>query len=222
MTAIVEFTIPSEEFELGRTLQTPGVEFRLFQLIPRGNRFVPYLWARADEGDLSRFESQLADDYRVDRIVTVEESDDDRLYRVEWATELNGLFAGFRTHELSIEYASGTADRWEFRVFNRRHENLEAFQEYCVDHDIPIQVERVYHPTPPGEPQDWGLTPEQREAIVTAADLGYYHVPQETSLSDLGEALGISRQAASARLHRGLENLVSQTLLVDDDVEDDS
>lgn len=216
MTAIVEFTVPSEAFELGQALQIPNVRLKLFQLIPRGNRFVPYLWVHVSDGDFTEFESQLESDYRVDQAMAVEAEDNERLYRINWATELNGLFAGFRSHGLSIDYAKGTPERWEFRVFNREHENLESFQKYCADHDIPLQVERVYHPTPPGKPPDWGLTREQQGALVTAYEQGYFQVPQEVSLEDLGEQLDVSRQAVSDRLHRGLQNLLSQTLVMED------
>lgn len=214
MTAVAVFTIPSDAFELGRTIQIPTIEIELFQLIPRGNRFVPYLWIDIGDYGYPEFEGQINDDYRIDQIFQVDEHDGQRLYRIDWATEVNGLFAGFRTYDLSIDRASGTAEEWQFRVFNRDHESLTGFQEHCSNHDIPIQIEQVYHPTPPDEPLDWGLTQEQREALITAFEEGYFAVPQETTLAEIGEQFGISRQAAGDRIHRGLQNLVSQTLIM--------
>lgn len=218
MTTVIEFTIPTDAFELGRTLRMSTVEIQLFQVVPRGNRFVPYLWARTADAphQFAEFESMLEDDYRIDRLETLEDNDDERLYRIEWATELNGLFAGLRSHELSIEYGRGTADQWKFRVFNSEHDRLESFQEYCTAHDIDIQIERVYHPTPLDNRPEWGLTTEQQTVLETACEVGYFEVPQEASLAEVGEKLGISRQAASDRLHRGLQTLISEALLVDD------
>lgn len=218
MTTVIEFTIPTDAFELGRTLQMSTVEIRLFQVVPQGNRFVPYLWARTiDTPDqLAEFETMLEDDYRIDQVETLEEDDDERLYRIEWATELNGLFAGLRNHELSIEYGQGTADQWRFRVFNSEHTQLESFQAYCADHDIDIQIERVYHPTPFDDRPEWGLTTEQQAVLETACEMGYFEIPQDVALAAVGEELGISRQAASDRLHRGLQTLISEALLVDD------
>lgn len=217
MTVIVEFTVPSDGFELGRTLRMPDVEIQLFQLIPRGNRFVPYLWARSNEETLVEYEAALGDDDRINELETVERSDTNRLYRIDWATELNGLFAGFRRHELSIEHAKGNADSWRFRVFNRDQANLQSFQEYCADHDIPIDIGRAYHPNPPGEPPDLGLSTAQREALRTAYDQGYFEIPQQISLEELGTHLDISRQAATDRLNRGLQTLISQTMAVHHD-----
>ncbi|AXR77966.1 helix-turn-helix domain-containing protein [Natrarchaeobaculum sulfurireducens] len=44
------------------------------------------------------------------------------------------------------------------------------------------------------------VTEKQREAVELAVELGYYDRPREATLSDLAEALGISRSAVSQRL----------------------
>ncbi|MFB6195741.1 MAG: helix-turn-helix domain-containing protein [Haloplanus sp.] len=218
MTTVIEFTIPTDAFELGETLAMSAVEIQLSQVVPRGDRFVPYLWARTTDtpDQFAEFEAMLDDDFRVDHLEALEDNGGERLYRIEWATELNGLFAGLRSHELSIEYRRGTADQWKFRAFNREHGRLESFQEYCAAHDIDIQIERVYHPTSLDNRPEWGLTAEQRTVLQTACELGYFDVPQGASLAEVGEELDISRQAASDRLHRGLQTLISEALLVDD------
>jgi predicted DNA binding protein len=215
MTAIAIFTVPSDAFELGRTLQFPTVEIDLFQLVPRGNRFVPYVWIELDDYDYSEFEDKVNNDFRIERIYPVDEHNGEKLYRIDWATEVNGLFAGFRTYQMSIDRATGSSEEWQFRVFNRDHESLAGFQEHCNEHDIPIQINQVYHPTPPDEPRDWGLTKEQREGIITAFENGYFDVPQESTLEEIGDQIGISRQATGDRINRGLKNLISQTIIKD-------
>jgi hypothetical protein len=65
----------------------------------------------------------------------------------------------------------------------------------------------VYNPHPPVAGR--GLTAAQREAIRAAADRGYFKVPREVSLKELAEQLGVSEQAVSQRLRRGLGNLVA-------------
>jgi predicted DNA binding protein len=57
------------------------------------------------------------------------------------------------------------------------------------------------------------LTDSQREALLLAYERGYYDSPRTTNLSDLGEFLGISRQAVSNRLKRGTRQLIEETLV---------
>lgn len=215
MTAVAVFTVPSDAFELGQMLYMPTIRVEPFPLIPRGDRFVPDLWIDVGEYEFPKIATRLNDDYRVKSIVQVDEHEGQGLYRLDWATEVKGLFAGFRTYDLSFDRASGTAEEWQFRVYNRDHESLTGFQGHCSDYDIPIQIEQVYHPTSPDEPLDWGLTQEQREALITAFNHGYFDIPQETTLEETGEQFEISRQAAGDRVHRGLRSLVSRTLVVD-------
>jgi hypothetical protein len=65
----------------------------------------------------------------------------------------------------------------------------------------------VYNPHPPVA--EGSLTGAQREAIRVAADRGYFKVPREVSLKEIAEQLGVSEQAVSQRLRRGLGNLVA-------------
>lgn len=53
------------------------------------------------------------------------------------------------------------------------------------------------------------VTGEQREAVLTALELGYYEVPRHANLADVAAELGISHQALSERLRRAHGGLVS-------------
>lgn len=63
----------------------------------------------------------------------------------------------------------------------------------------------------------YGLTEPQRDTIVTAYKAGYFEIPREVSLVDFAEQQGLSHQALSERVRRGLRNLVDSTLITDDE-----
>jgi hypothetical protein len=53
------------------------------------------------------------------------------------------------------------------------------------------------------------LPPDQRTAMRTALDHGYYRTPRETTLDDLAERLDVPRSTLSYRLRRAEERLVT-------------
>ena len=79
---------------------------------------------------------------------------------------------------------------------------------------IKITVDRVFTLT---EEYSGGrmfdLTAEQREAVVLAANRGYFETPSKVTLEEIGAELGISSQAASKRIRGGVEKLVTNALL---------
>ena len=54
----------------------------------------------------------------------------------------------------------------------------------------------------------FGLTNEQREAIVLALKRGYFKIPREVQMQALADELDITQQAFSERLWRGLEKVL--------------
>ncbi len=57
-----------------------------------------------------------------------------------------------------------------------------------------------------------GLTSRQRELLSLAWELGYFDVPARVGLAKLSELAGISRNAVSQHLRRGLRNLLRASL----------
>jgi predicted DNA binding protein len=56
------------------------------------------------------------------------------------------------------------------------------------------------------------LTDAQREALLTALEMGYYEVPRAVDLDDVGDRLGITSTAASERLRRGERRLIERAV----------
>lgn len=59
------------------------------------------------------------------------------------------------------------------------------------------------------------LTDQQRTALTTAYEQGYFRQPQETSLDGLAASLELSPSAVSGRLKRGLKSLIESLLVVE-------
>jgi predicted DNA binding protein len=59
-------------------------------------------------------------------------------------------------------------------------------------------------------PPEDGLTDRQREALVTAYEMGYFDVPRGASLDEIAAALDISASSLSERLRRAQTHLVEE------------
>jgi hypothetical protein len=53
------------------------------------------------------------------------------------------------------------------------------------------------------------MTDAQREALLTAHEMGYYEVPRATSLEAVAAELGVTAPSLSERLRRANANLVA-------------
>jgi len=213
MTVVAEYTIPADAFLVGQILSVdPGYTIRLVEFVPIGNGLIPYFWVENHEEGFATFEERVRSRDTVASLTALDGHTNKMLYRIEWAGEVDGLLEAFRTFDMAIEDATGTADEWKFRVFYEDHGTLSEFRQHCVDHEIPLTVERVYNPSPPDDDTPYDLTSDQLEAIRLAFDDGYFDIPRETTMTDMGDELGISRQAVSNRLRRGMVQLLDHTI----------
>jgi predicted DNA binding protein len=178
------------------------------------------LWAAG--GDFEEFEEALEDDPTVTVPLRTVEIGDRRLYQLELIDEGREtsvypllIEEGGLVHELTA-----THEGWEFRVGFPGREAFRRFHAFCRDHGIEIVLRQIYDQR--GAPEDDGLrlTGPQREALLAAIDCGYFEIPRESSLADLADQLGVSENAASERLRRGMKRLTLHTLYTAVDTSD--
>ena len=201
-------TIASDGFALGRALSDARHRIELARSVPLGDEFAPHFWIDA-LGASEAFEQRIEADPRVERLVRFGGTVDRFLYRIEWSAAMsNGdreFLAALRDHDVLVERAiTTTTDEWLFRFRTADRETLSAFHDACSDAGVPIEVRRIA-----GNPtvdESFGLTDKQREALVLAFDEGYFEVPRGSSLTELADHVGISRQAYTRRLQRALQN----------------
>jgi predicted DNA binding protein len=219
MSVIVEIEIPSDAFELGRILLVDAdVKVELESMVPIGERAVPLFWVY-DHG-LDDFEETVRRHPSIERLTVVDSHEDRTLYALDWNIQQDLLFGGFQELDAHLTSASGGATTWQFELRFPDHDALSDFREYCEDAHISLDVLRVYNPTKPDLGPWFGVTESQREALVLAVEEGYYSLPRGISTAELATELGISDQAVTERLRRGIETLVSNALVTADPEEE--
>ncbi|GAA0260112.1 helix-turn-helix domain-containing protein [Haladaptatus pallidirubidus] len=217
MSVLAEFIIPANEFVLADTLLTVPEMYIEIQRVVTGEQHVtPYFWASG--GDFTTFERAIRQDSTVQEVLTLENHDDNkRFYRVVWQSQSPSLLSALSEAKATIiEAVSEKGEIWEMKILFPSHETLSRFHDFCLEHEIDFEVEHIYHAENPQE-AEYGVTVDQQEALVAAFHAGFFRVPRDNSLTELADELGISRNALSARLRRGQHNLLSHTLIHDEE-----
>jgi predicted DNA binding protein len=213
MSVIVELTIPSGEFELGRVLSVPdGGHVELDTVVPLTAEPLPFLWLYGADGEA--FANRLERAEIVSSVRHLGDFNEMTLLGVQWERSPNGLFETFRDGNVQLLSGAGDATHWEFELRFPDRDSLSAFRSHCDSEGIPIDVQRVYEQASPDESfrSQFGLTEPQREALLLAVDSGYYNIPRTRTTVELAEQLGISDQAVTERLRRAITSLVQTTL----------
>lgn len=218
MSVIVEVIIPAADFALGRSLQpaNDGTRFELERMIPTTDRIVPYFWVY--DADVAALETTLANHDDVLEVALLDEYDGQALFRIEWPTEIDGLVGTLNDHDAAILEAAGTSDRWEFQFRFPDSADIAAFRTDCNQADVSLDLQQLYNPTEPGVEAS-GLTPAQRDTLLTALEEGYFAIPRRITAEELADKLDISDQAVSERLRRAQTTVFSSLLLGGDSTE---
>lgn len=212
MSVVVDFSVPPDDFALGSALPSgEDVDIAIEAVVPTSGDRVPYVWVSG--GDLDAFERGTRDSTAVLDLTLLERLDEDALYRIEWSPDANGLLTGLADHGAAVLEATRLR-RWRFRVRFHEHDLLRDFHGFCRENDVEVSVTRVaVLETPTGAGPRFDLTPEQREALLLAVRGGYFEVPRRSDLSAIADELGISRQATSKRIRRGVDRVLRGALL---------
>lgn len=215
MRFIAEIQLHHPELVLTETLRrSPGMDVELeYQLIGGADSYILLFQVRGD--DFETFESALDDDPTVSEAARMITTDHFRIYRcrlrsTEYLVLARGVELGLRLLE-----TTGTEAGWYATLEVPEMETLQRFQEYCEQKGVTLSIQKLYHTEETGYVGAYGLTPQQRDAIITAHEAGYFNEPRDTSLTGVAATLGVSPSAANGRLRRGLRNLIRMTVLAD-------
>lgn len=210
MPVAADVVLPAEEFILGQVLGDAGEYYaELTQFVPTGDQYVPYLWI--EDGEHERVERGLRDHPRIDSVTKYDRRAGRTLYQISWAKPLDALLSILKEVDVLVSEARGTPDVWEFELLANDQSELAAFQSACNERDIPIEIRTVFH-SAPAFVDRIRITEKQREILQLAHRRGFFSVPRGVTVTELSEELGISPQAASKRLRRGLETAVGYVL----------
>jgi predicted DNA binding protein len=213
VTVVASVLVDADAFAIGRAFSDTDCRLELARYVPvdADGGSVPYVWVDR-LADREAFEATVESSPAVERIERFDGGIDRRLYRIEWAATVaeDGLLAALRESDLLVKRAIRTsAERWLLRLRAHDHRALTAFRHACVDAGVAIDVRRIAHGPNSGDP--YGLTDKQRAALVLAFDEGYFDVPHGTTLTELADLAGVSRQAYTRRLDRALRNYLTNT-----------
>lgn len=168
----------------------------------------------ASGGDFDEFERELANDGTVANHQLLADYDDARIYGVQYTREME--IEGYRkVHDNRgvLHQAVNDGGDWTLSQTHPDKESFANFEQSLEELGYNVSTERILSTHSISETA--GLTPGQQEILELAAAGGYFHVPRECHLSDLAAELDISTEAASERMRRALDNVVS-AFLVDD------
>lgn len=214
MSVIVELTIPSAAFELGQILRVKEpTQLTLETMVPLGGKPTPFVRIRNDARET--FERSVREHPSVNDIQLVNTHEDESLYALDWEPSDSSLLRRIFDLDAALLGATGTADTWGLELRFPTHAALSLFQDYYLEEDIEVAIERIYNPTKPDAGPWYGLTAPQRETLTYAVETGYYSLPRQISTQELADTFDISDQAVTERLRRGISTLVLNTLLID-------
>ena len=212
MSVILEFTIDNESFQLGEALAPPPhMQIELERVVPTGAMVLPFFWATGAETD--EFETSVRSHSAVKEIDALDHIGDRTLYRIGWEGQPTNLLEAIARTEAVVLEARRNG-MWMFRLRFPNHEKLSRFHQFIIEQDVSLSITRTYtlsETTDNGH--RFGLTEEQRDALVLALRRGYFASPSEVNLEALADSLDISRQAVSKRIRRGNEAVLRKVLL---------
>jgi len=211
MAIEASFTVPQPDFPLSAVFEDlAGATIELDRVVPTTDAVVPYLWVHG--GAVNDLTTDLADDAGIDDVVVVDELDDHFILRVHWNLDRESILTAIVETDVVLLSGVGSEDRWTFEVRASEQADLSAFQTYCRDHDVPIELTQLHELSAAAEGDEYHLTDAQRQVLELAYNSGYFDSPRAATQGDIAEELGISRQAVSSRLQRGTRRLVANTV----------
>lgn len=199
--------VPARTFAFGDAI-FGDVTAEFGRLVPFLGHFLPFLWVRGEPEPVRRFERRARNDEAVESLTPLETGSAPRLYRVTWSASRPPLVEALDGAEVVVRRIESHDDEWCVHLLGLEPRSLAVFGERCADRGVPLTIDRLSPACSPEGAPTFGLTPTQAEALRVALNQGYFDVPRGATLDELGDELGITRQAVSLRLRRGTRRLV--------------
>lgn len=213
---IATIEVPPDAVALDHTLEAVSdVEVEAERIAAHGTKWtMPCLWFA--NTDFDTIDDALETDPTVDEVVETATFDDEKYYQIEWTDTVIERINSYLDREASLLEASASSNGWQIQIRFSSREQFDAFRNHLSERGHQFRLLQL---TEPGAArQSFGeVTPDQRRALVTAKERGYYRVPREITARELAEELDMSHQSVSEILRRGTENLIDTTLTTEDE-----
>lgn len=212
MAIEASFTIQQADFPLSAVFeQLDNVTIELDRVVPTGESVIPYFWISADDTD--KLTTDLSSDMGVNQVKVIDRVERQMFVRIDWNLDRESILTAIVNTDITLLSGIGTEDQWTFEIRASEQQDLSEFQAYCRDNDVPIELTELHAISSLKSDREYDLTSGQRNALVLAYSSGYFDSPRDATQDDLAEELGITRQAVSSRLQRGMRRLVASTLI---------
>ncbi|WP_247729169.1 bacterio-opsin activator domain-containing protein [Halovivax limisalsi] len=213
MSLFGEFHVPSAAFALHKTLTAlPEMAIEIERVVVTDEVLTPYFWVSGVRP--SQFERAAGEDPTIEDVDKLDEFQDSALYRASWTNRVQSVLYVYTDLDAVILEAVGTDERWELRIRFDERDQLQVFQEYCQENRIAFSLQQLSELSQPKTGGQYGLTPKQQEALVTAWEHGYFETPRQSSLAEIAAELDITQQSLGKRIQRGHQSLIGNTLVV--------
>lgn len=211
---IATFRLELDAVALGRAFEeAPGMAVEAERIAAHSTQWtMPCFWIAAE--DFDAVDDALRADPSVDRIVETAEFDDETYYHLDWSDAVDERVNAYVDREGSILQAEATAEGWEVQIRFTSRDQFDAFREALTERGHSFALLALFEPGAARE-SIGDLTPSQRDALVAAAEHGYYEVPRRITMRQLASELDVSHQSLSELLRRGTEKLIGSELVTD-------
>lgn len=211
VATVFEVEVPASTLALADAFErAPDVKFRMERTVgSRGDRTMPFVWVSGVES--GRAADLLATDDSVADAEKLGEDGNAHLFEIVFDGGICAFAETLYERDGVVVRANATDGVWTLQLrFTDRSVVGEVFDdEFCREYEA--TVTRL-HGASDAPTVRTGVTDKQRSALRLAFDEGYYDVPRTVDLREVGDRLGISRQAVSERLRRAHEVLVADFL----------
>jgi predicted DNA binding protein len=174
-----------------------------------GTTVFPFLVEYDDRESLER---AMDDDPTVASYELVDWGDGSGIYHIEHASETKLISAVVTDVNGFLANTETKGNGWLVRLLLPNKEALNSVWQYARENGISLDIIEIYGNESAESESSYGLTPEQRIALQTAYERGYFREPRDISLTEVAEEMGLSSTAMSGRLRRGMRNLVAATI----------
>jgi len=213
MSITTKIHIEHERLALVPTLQNlEDVEIRVITQgnTDPGSTLFPFL---IEYHDRERLEEMLDTDPTVQSYELVDWTDQTGIYYIEHTPETKLISSVVTDVNGFLVHTETKGNGWLVRLLLPNREALNTIWEYASENDISLDIIEIYGNTDSGGESSYGLTDEQRTALVTAYENGYFGEPRDISLNEVADEIGLSSTAMSGRLRRGMRNLIAATII---------
>lgn len=205
------FTVDQDDFPLSAVFDDlVDVTIELDRVVPSSGGVIPYFWIYSE--DSSKLRTDLSEDVGIDQVKFIDTVPEGMYVRIDWNLDHESVLTAITNTSVTLLTGKGSGGQWIFEIRGDTREEIAEFQRYCNEHSLPTELVLLHAISPIDATTEYILTDDQREVLELAYSRGYFDSPRGVDQADIGEELGVTRQAVASRLQRGLRRLVGSTL----------